>query len=73
MTRFGHDPDHKERGAEKLYYNGSDYFASTVVLISLDGFRPDYMNRGVTPNLRKFGKEGETNYFFALMLILTQS
>jgi predicted AlkP superfamily pyrophosphatase or phosphodiesterase len=55
MVRFSHDPDHKDRGAEKLYHNGTDYFASTVVLISLDGFRPDYLNRGVTPHLRRFG------------------
>lgn len=55
MVRFSADPEHHERGAEKLYYNGSDYFASTVILISLDGFRPDYLNRGKTPNMKEFG------------------
>lgn len=55
MARFTHDPNHTERGAEKLYYNGSDYFASTVILISFDGFRPDYLNRGLTPHLKDFG------------------
>lgn len=56
MVRFSHDPNKTERGSEKLYHNGTDYFASTVVLISLDGFRPDYLNRGLTPNLKQFGK-----------------
>lgn len=55
MVRFTHDSGHTERGAERLYYNGSEYFASTVILISFDGFRPDYLNRGVTPNLKDFG------------------
>ncbi|KAG2194458.1 hypothetical protein INT47_003826 [Mucor saturninus] len=58
MARFAHDPNHTERGAEKLYYNGSDYFASTVVLISFDGFRPDYLNRGLTPHLKQFAESG---------------
>lgn len=62
MLRFTHDSDHHERGAEKLYYNGSDYFASTVILISLDGFRPDYLNRGITPHMRQFGKEKQLRY-----------
>lgn len=44
------------RPTEKLYYNGSDYFASTVILISLDGFRPDYLERNVTPHLNELGK-----------------
>lgn len=55
MVRFTHNNEHPERGAERLYYNGSEYFASTVVLISFDGFRPDYLNRGVTPNLKQLG------------------
>lgn len=67
MVRLSADPDHRERGAEKLYHNGTDYFAATVVLISLDGFRPDYLNRGITPNLRKFGK----NYLFSFLFKMT--
>ncbi|CAO0792982.1 unnamed protein product [Mucor circinelloides] len=58
MMRFSADPEHHERGAEKLYYNGSDYFASTVILISLDGFRPDYLNRGKTPHMKEFADNG---------------
>lgn len=55
MVRFSGDSEHHERGAEKLFNNGTDYFASTVILISLDGFRPDYLNRGKTPHMRQFG------------------
>ncbi|KAI9249969.1 alkaline-phosphatase-like protein [Helicostylum pulchrum] len=58
MVRFTHESGHTERGAERLYYNGSEYFASTVILISFDGFRPDYLNRGVTPNLKQFANDG---------------
>ena len=42
--------------AQNLYNNGSHLFAPTVMYISLDGFRNDYLDRGVTPNLAKFGK-----------------
>lgn len=30
----------------------------TVVLVSLDGFRPDYLTRGVTPNLEALARRG---------------
>ena len=30
----------------------------TLILISIDGFRPDYLDRGVTPNLSALAKEG---------------
>lgn len=39
----------------KLYYNGTDYFDSTVIYISLDGFRNDYLDRNVTPNIHLLG------------------
>lgn len=39
-----------------LYYNGSSYFDSTVIYISLDGFRNDYLDRKVTPNIDLLGK-----------------
>lgn len=29
-----------------------------LLVISYDAFRPDYLNRNVTPNLNKFRKEG---------------
>ncbi|KAI9492102.1 alkaline-phosphatase-like protein [Zychaea mexicana] len=44
--------------AQRLYNNGTHQFAPTVVYISLDGFRNDYLERGVTPNLAKFASEG---------------
>jgi predicted AlkP superfamily pyrophosphatase or phosphodiesterase len=57
MIRFSYDPNHKDRTNDKIYNNGTEEFASTVVLISLDGFRPDYLERGVTPNINQFGKK----------------
>ena len=41
-----------------LRSNGSLLFAPTTILISLDGFRPDFLNRGLTPTLNKFITEG---------------
>ncbi|KAI8970385.1 alkaline-phosphatase-like protein [Mycotypha africana] len=43
---------------ERLYNNGSEYFASTVILISLDGFRPDYMERNITPHMNQLASDG---------------
>lgn len=40
------------------YFNGTDYFDTTVIFISLDGFRNDYLERKVTPNIESIGKEG---------------
>jgi len=32
--------------------------AAPVILISIDGFKPDYLTRGVTPNLNALAKQG---------------
>lgn len=37
-------------------YNGSETFDPTVILVSLDGFRPDYLERNRTPHLLNLGK-----------------
>lgn len=34
-----------------VYYNGSSHFAPTTILVSLDGFRADFLLRGLTPHL----------------------
>lgn len=41
-----------------LLSNGSAEFAPTTVLISLDGFRADFLRRGITPTLNSFIAEG---------------
>lgn len=38
--------------------NGSALFAPTTIIISLDGFRADFLQRGITPRLNAFIKEG---------------
>lgn len=38
--------------------NGTAIFAPTTLIISLDGFRADFLNRGLTPRLNTFIKEG---------------
>jgi len=43
---------------QKMMSNGTALFAPTTILISLDGFRADFLNRGLTPRLNAFIKEG---------------
>ncbi len=38
--------------------NGTSLFAPTTILISLDGFRADFLYRGLTPTLNQFVQEG---------------
>ncbi|EEH43817.1 uncharacterized protein PADG_00106 [Paracoccidioides brasiliensis Pb18] len=38
--------------------NGTSLFAPTTILISLDGFRADFLNRGLTPTLNSFIANG---------------
>lgn len=41
--------------SEKLLSNGTHQFAATVIVISFDGFRADYIDRGFTPNILQLG------------------
>ncbi|RHZ76911.1 hypothetical protein Glove_187g34 [Diversispora epigaea] len=41
-----------------IYFNGTHSFRSTVLLISFDGFRADYLNRNATPHISEFVKNG---------------
>ncbi|KAL1955923.1 hypothetical protein VTO42DRAFT_7996 [Malbranchea cinnamomea] len=41
-----------------LFSNGTSLFAPTTILISLDGFRADFLTRGLTPTLNSFIAEG---------------
>ncbi|KAK4042478.1 alkaline-phosphatase-like protein [Parachaetomium inaequale] len=44
--------------SQKLVSNGTAMFAPTTIIISLDGFRADFLNRGLTPRLNTLVKEG---------------
>jgi len=46
------------RSSQKLLSNGTAMFAPTTIIISLDGFRADFLNRGLTPRLNALVKEG---------------
>ncbi|ERS99545.1 hypothetical protein HMPREF1624_04750 [Sporothrix schenckii ATCC 58251] len=48
----------KPAKARTLVTNGTALFAPTTLLISLDGFRADFLNRGLTPRLSSFVREG---------------
>ncbi|CAO3642989.1 unnamed protein product [Cunninghamella blakesleeana] len=68
----GHQHGGHHRSPEQLYHNGSDYFASSVILISLDGFKPDYLDLGVTPNLAKIVEQGiHSDYMYPSFPSLT--
>lgn len=50
--------DKKRSMATQLKSNGTALFAPTTLIISLDGFRADFLTRGITPRLNAFIKEG---------------
>lgn len=43
---------------QQVLSNGTALFAPTTILISLDGFRADFLQRDITPTLNAFVKEG---------------
>ncbi|MCJ1306791.1 hypothetical protein MMC25_000434 [Agyrium rufum] len=47
----------------RILSNGSSTFKPTTILISLDGFRADFLNRGLTPSLNSFIAEGVSPEF----------
>ncbi|KAF2199630.1 ectonucleotide pyrophosphatase/phosphodiesterase family member 1 [Delitschia confertaspora ATCC 74209] len=51
------NPKHTKHTAT-LVSNGTSLFAPTTILISLDGFRADFLYRGLTPTLNKFIENG---------------
>lgn len=46
-----------------LLSNGTALFAPTTIVVSLDGFRADFLNRGLSPTLSKFISEGVSPRF----------
>lgn len=51
----GYRLSHRHR---QLRSNGTALFAPTTILISLDGFRADFLNRGLTPTLNALIADG---------------
>lgn len=45
-------------GHQEYVSNGTALFAPTTIIISLDGFRADFLNRGLTPRLNALVREG---------------
>lgn len=41
-----------------MRWNGTHWWEPTVLLVSLDGVRADYLERGLTPNLLQLSKKG---------------
>ncbi|EME49867.1 hypothetical protein DOTSEDRAFT_144256 [Dothistroma septosporum NZE10] len=48
----------KTNSVPRVLSNGTHQFAPTTILISLDGFRADFLHRNLTPTLSAFVKEG---------------
>ena len=48
----------RARTAHELLSNGTSSFAPTTILISLDGFRADFLQRGLTPTLNALIEAG---------------
>ena len=51
-------PFRASRRVRPLLSNGTALFAPTTILISLDGFRADFLHRGITPALSTFMDQG---------------
>ena len=51
-------PDPKGKKITAILSNGTSKFAPTTILVSLDGFRADFLGRGLTPTLNSFIAEG---------------
>lgn len=45
-------------GRNALYSNGTHEFKKTVLMVSIDGLRADYLDRGLTPHLLDISREG---------------
>ncbi|KAG2151565.1 nucleotide pyrophosphatase [Suillus bovinus] len=45
-------------GKDLLHSNGTHEFKKTVLMVSIDGFRADYLDRGLTPHLLDISREG---------------
>jgi predicted AlkP superfamily pyrophosphatase or phosphodiesterase len=45
-------------GSIPVYFNGTEWFTKTVVMISVDGMRADYLDRGQTSILTRMAREG---------------
>lgn len=43
---------------DALYSNGTHEFKKTVLMVSIDGLRADYLDRGLTPHLLDISREG---------------
>ncbi|ORZ01749.1 hypothetical protein BCR43DRAFT_487439 [Syncephalastrum racemosum] len=58
VLKYGHSAESMKHhhGVEQLFDNGTALFGPTLILVSLDGFRNDYLQRGVTPHLAKLGR-----------------
>ncbi|KAJ5581136.1 Type I phosphodiesterase/nucleotide pyrophosphatase/phosphate transferase [Penicillium hetheringtonii] len=59
----GFRASHPHRGPQSLLSNGTALFAPTTILISLDGFRADFLDRGLTPSLNSLVAAGVSPQF----------
>jgi len=50
--------ERKRSSTQQYVSNGTALFAPTTIIISLDGFRADFLLRGLTPRLNAFIREG---------------
>ena len=51
-------PGPKGKTIATILSNGTSKFGPTTILVSLDGFRADFLDRGLTPTLNSFIAEG---------------
>ncbi|KAJ2840876.1 hypothetical protein FBU31_000017 [Coemansia sp. 'formosensis'] len=53
-----HSAEAHSQANQRLISNGTHWYQPTIILVSLDGFRADYLDRGITPELLNIGRKG---------------
>lgn len=56
-------------GGEGARWNGTHWWDRTVLLVSLDGVRADYLERGLTPHLVGIAKKGLVSFGSARVVL----
>jgi predicted AlkP superfamily pyrophosphatase or phosphodiesterase len=55
VAAFAPRRQHSAYDSSATFNNGTETYDATVIMISLDGFRADYLDRNNTPTLSRLG------------------
>lgn len=58
FTLDGEEVEVPQHNPAERMWNGTHWYDKTVIVISLDGVRADYLERGLTPHLLNISRKG---------------